>query len=115
MKLAKNFSMFVLMNKIKTIRSPLRYPGGKSRAIKSIAPLIPEFKAYREPFVGGGSVFFYIKQTYPDRSYWINDLYEQLFYFWEQSRLDIDSLVTQVLEWRNNFKEGKVLHRVFDT
>jgi site-specific DNA-adenine methylase len=43
------------------IKSPLRYPGGKSRAIKFITQLIPEFKEYREPFVGGGSVFVYLK------------------------------------------------------
>ena len=39
------------------IKSPLRYPGGKSRAIEKIIPLIPAFEEFREPFVGGGSVF----------------------------------------------------------
>lgn len=40
------------------IKSPLRYPGGKSKALKEILPLIPEFTEYREPMVGGGSIFF---------------------------------------------------------
>lgn len=31
------------------IKSPLRYPGGKSRAVKIISPIIPEFKEFREP------------------------------------------------------------------
>ena len=57
------------------IKSPLRYSGGKSRVVKIIAPLIPEFDEYREPFVGGGSVFVYLKQKYPNKKYWINDLY----------------------------------------
>lgn len=42
------------------IKSPLRYPGGKSKAIKFIAPLIPKFKEYREPFLGGGSGYNYL-------------------------------------------------------
>ena len=65
------------------IKSPLRYPGGKSRAVKTIAPLIPDFEEFREPFVGGGSVFFYCKQRFPQRKFWINDLYFKLFKFWE--------------------------------
>lgn len=37
--------------------SPLRYPGGKSRAIKSILPLIPENETVLcSPFLGGGSI-----------------------------------------------------------
>ena len=45
--------------------SPLRYPGGKTRAIKQILPFIPTFKEYREPFAGGASVFFALKQRLP--------------------------------------------------
>ena len=42
----------------KLAKSPLRYPGGKSRALKQILPLIPlNMSEFREPFVGGGSVF----------------------------------------------------------
>ncbi|NMG60172.1 DNA adenine methylase, partial [Geitlerinema sp. P-1104] len=42
----------------KSIRTPLRYPGGKSKAIRQIFAKFPSsFNAYREPFVGGGSVF----------------------------------------------------------
>ena len=38
-------------------RSPLRYPGGKSRAVRSILPLIPDdTKKVCSPFVGGASI-----------------------------------------------------------
>jgi DNA adenine methylase len=38
-------------------RSPLRYPGGKSRATKVITDLIPEdVTELISPFLGGGSV-----------------------------------------------------------
>ena len=95
------------------IKSPLRYPGGKSRAIKTIAPLIPEFKEFREPFVGGGSVFFHVKQQFPEREFWINDLYEKLFHFWKESQVDLDKVVKQVEQWKSTYSDGKALHRFF--
>ena len=64
------------------IKSPLRYPGGKSRAVKLISKLVPQFDEYREPFVGGGSVFIYFKQIFPNKNFWINDIYTNLFHFW---------------------------------
>ncbi|MBF2056095.1 MAG: DNA adenine methylase [Cyanobacterium sp. T60_A2020_053] len=93
------------------IKSPLRYPGGKSKAIKFIAPLVPDFKEYREPFLGGGSVFIYLKQLYPERIYWVNDIYENLFYFWQYCQTDLDTLINQVIAWKEEFKEGKLLYK----
>lgn len=91
------------------IKTPLRYPGGKSKAIKYIAELIPYFKEYREPFVGGGSVFIYLKQRYPNKIYWINDLYENLYYFWKHSQENPEKLISQILQWKETFKNGKDL------
>ena len=93
------------------IKSPLRYPGGKSRAIKFIAPLIPQFDEFREPFVGGGSVFVYLKQKYPNREFWINDIYENLYHFWKQTQQNPEKLIRQIQYWKDNFIEGKELHR----
>ncbi len=93
------------------IKSPLRYPGGKSRAVKIISPIVPEFKEFREPFVGGGSVFVYLKQKYPNRIYWINDLYSNLYHFWKQTQENLDELIEQVYNWRDKLKNGKELHR----
>ena len=44
---------------MKSLKTPLRYPGGKSRAITKMAQFLPDmgrYKHYREPFIGGGSV-----------------------------------------------------------
>ena len=38
------------------IKTPLRYPGGKSRAAERLLKLAPQCKEFREPFLGGGSV-----------------------------------------------------------
>lgn len=93
------------------IKSPLRYPGGKSRAVKIIAPFIPKFDEFREPFVGGGSVFVYLKQKYPNKKYWINDLYPNLYHFWDKCQNEPTDLISQVNEWKNNYQDGKELHR----
>ena len=93
------------------IKSPLRYPGGKSRAIKFIAPLIPEFEEYREPFVGGGSVFIYLKQKYPNKKFWINDIYENLYLFWKYAQINPEKLVEQIQYWKDNTTNGKDLFK----
>ena len=79
------------------IKSPLRYPGGKSRAIKSIAECLPKkFSEFREPFVGGGSVFIYLKQKFPHLHIAINDLNPELYLFWHFVKSDLSKLVSEV-------------------
>ena len=70
-----------------SLKTPLRYPGGKSRAVKKLAeffPLFQDYKEFREPFLGGGSVALYITQMYPHLDIWVNDLYEPLYNFWHE-------------------------------
>ncbi len=93
------------------VKSPLRYPGGKSRAVELINSLVPDFEEFREPFVGGGSVFIHLKQLYSNKKFWINDIYSDLFQFWEYSQNQIDKLIEQIYFWRNSFTEGKELYR----
>ncbi|KAF0151871.1 MAG: site-specific DNA methylase [Ignavibacteria bacterium] len=93
------------------IKSPLRYPGGKSKAIDSISKLIPDFKEFREPFVGGGSVFVYLKQIFPSRIFWINDIYQNLYHFWNECKENPNKLVDLILELRSTYSDGKELHR----
>lgn len=76
---------------MKSHKTPLRYPGGKSRACKKIDPYIPELRNYdefREPFIGGGSVAIHITKKYPTMKVWVNDLYEPLVNFWKQLQKD---------------------------
>ena len=93
------------------IKSPLRYPGGKSRAVKFIAPLIPDFDEFREPFLGGGSIFIYAKQQFPKKKFWINDLHFELYKFWEMSQKDVNALIEKIYEWRTGFPIGKELYK----
>ena len=96
----------------KLAKSPLRYPGGKSRALKQILPLIPlNISEFREPFVGGGSVFFAIRNLFQDRikSYWINDLNYDLYCFWKQTRDNNPDLVEALTETHATTTDGRAL------
>ena len=72
---------------MKSLKTPLRYPGGKSRALSKLFQYIPDLKdydEYREPFLGGGSVALEVSKRYPHLDIWVNDLYEPLYNFWRE-------------------------------
>jgi DNA adenine methylase len=71
-----------------TLRSPLRYPGGKTRVAKRFVPHIPEHTSYREIFAGGAAVFFHKRLA---RHNWLNDLHPGLYAFWTTLRDDFDA------------------------
>lgn len=92
------------------LKSPLRYPGGKSRAIQKIVNYLPEnFSEYREPFVGGGSLFIYIKQKIPHVKVWINDLNQEVFIFWKIAQSNLLDLVEAVNDIKLNRTDGREL------
>ena len=91
-----------------SLKTPLRYPGGKSRAIKKMAPYFPnlgEYDEYREPFLGGGSVALYVAQTYPNISIWVNDLYEPLYTFWKQLQISGTKLTNELRQLKSRYPD----------
>ena len=75
---------------MKSLKTALRYPGGKSRAVAKMDPYFPDlgdYDEFREPFLGGGSVAIYITKKYPNLDIWVNDLYEPLVNFWQQLQM----------------------------
>lgn len=92
------------------VYTPLRYPGGKSKSIKKIIDFFNlEYDEYREPFLGGGSVFIYLKQMFPDKKYWINDINYNLYCFWWSLQNKNDSLIDILLYNKLN-KDPLELH-----
>jgi DNA adenine methylase len=91
------------------IKSPLRYPGGKSRIVEKIGRHLPYFDEYREPFLGGGSVFMYIKQLFPNKIYWVNDIYLDLYYFWTETQSNLNKMIDLIYLWREKYTIGKEL------
>ena len=86
---------------MKSIKTPLRYPGGKSRAVSKMDSFFPDlrdYKEFREPFLGGGSVAIHITKKYPKLTIWVNDLYEPLVNFWSELRDNTDDLHSLLLD-----------------
>jgi DNA adenine methylase len=84
---------------MKSLKTPLRYPGGKSRALSKLFQYIPDLKNYkefREPFLGGGSVALEVTKRYPRLDIWVNDLYEPLYNFWRELQ-DHGNEITDIL------------------
>ena len=93
----------VMLMSIKSLKTPLRYPGGKSKAIKTLSQWYPKIiSEYREPFIGGGSIAIDITKSNPDIPVWINDLYVPLYNFWLQLRDNGEALSERVEEEKQN-------------
>ena len=93
---------------MKSLKTPLRYPGGKSRACTKMDPYIPDlrdYKEYREPFLGGGSVAIYITKKYPHLDIWVNDLYEPLVNFWKTLQDDGHALYKRLQELKSRYPD----------
>ena len=82
-------------------KSPLRYPGGKTRACKILDEIINDnfdlkkFDTLVSPFFGGGSFEFFFQNKY---NYKIkcNDKFTPLYNFWKQIKLDKNILCDEL-------------------
>jgi len=95
------------------LKSPLRYPGGKSRAIKFLKMYFPtDFKEYREPFFGGGSVGFYLAQCFKEKGlkFYANDLNYDVYCFWQILKTQSNKLIGEIQRNKEYFKNGRELY-----
>jgi site-specific DNA-adenine methylase len=93
---------------MKSLKTPLRYPGGKSRACVKMDQYFPDlrnYKEYREPFLGGGSVAIHITKKYHHLDIWVNDLYEPLYNFWRVLQDDGYKLYKRLQELKSRFPD----------
>ncbi len=96
------------------IKNVLRYPGGKSKAIKMIISNLPaKIKEFREPMVGGGSISLVIKQLFPNIKVKINDLNYDLICFWQTLRDNPNELITEIEKIKESYQNGRKLYDEF--
>lgn len=99
----------------------LKWAGGKRRLISQIDPYLPfEVNRYFEPFLGGGSMFFYIKQKYNPKYCEISDINKDLIDTFVSVRDQPEELTKQLAyfkkrnskkfyyETREKFNENKL-------
>ena len=101
---------------IKSYKTPLRYPGGKSRACTKMDQYFPDLRnytEYREPFLGGGSVAIHITKKYPHLKITVNDLYEPLYNFWVQLQQFGTELKDLLLEYKSHNPNPDTARKLF--
>lgn len=75
------------------------YNGGKAKIAHLLARLRPwEFEEYREPFVGGGAMFNYVRHFCPCEQYWINDIDRKMATYHRVLRDDADLFIDRLLD-----------------
>ena len=102
---------------MKSLKTPLRYPGGKSRAITKMSQYLPEmsmYNEYREPFLGGGSVALYMTKHYPHLKIWVNDLYEPLSNFWQQLQHEGNEITTRLRTFKTAYSTPEKAKELFN-
>ena len=103
--------------KSKSLKTPLRYPGGKSRAcakMESYFPDLSKYKEYPEPFLGGGSVAIYVTKKFPNLKVSVTDLYEPLVNFWQVLQREGDTLSTALTNLKNKYPNQESARNLFD-
>ena len=101
---------------MKSHKTPLRYPGGKSRACTKMDQYllkVSDCKEYREPFLGGGSVAIHITKKYPHLDVWVNDLYEPLYNFWRVLQDDSNALYETLCDLKSRHPEPESAKELF--
>ena len=85
------------------MKSPLRYPGGKTRACKILDDIVTEkkFDTYLviSPFFGGGSFEFFMSTKYGSKLI-VNDKFKPLVSFWKSVQMynkELCSKLTEIL------------------
>ena len=102
---------------LKSLKTPLRYPGGKSRAVSKLFQYMPDLSNYhefREPFLGGGSMAIEVTKRYPKIQVWVNDLYNPLYNFWSILRDEPQELYEVLKGYKEDYGTPEHARQLFN-
>jgi DNA adenine methylase len=92
------------------MKSPVRYPGGKTRAVKMILPHLPQGEQQLcSPFFGGGSIEIAYAQQNKNTEVYGYDLFEPIAFFWEQIIQDPEALANEIEKVKATFNKEQFL------
>lgn len=86
----------------------LKWVGGKSSLIPqydSLGLFPSKIDRYIEPFLGGGSMFFYIKQNYNPKEMFVSDRNKELILTYESIQQEPKKLIELLKEHKSNHSE----------
>ena len=89
------------------IKSMLRYPGAKGKAMPFLLSKMPDdIKDWREPFFGGGSVTIGFLQSPKSKNcerFVVGDLYPEVYSFWQGVKTAPEAVIEQVYAYMKQF------------
>jgi len=84
----------------------VKWAGGKSQLLAKMEPVFPKaFKRYYEPFLGSGSVFFYLTSTRPKFQATISDNNRDLINAYEVIRDRVEGFINQLSSRQSEFSK----------
>jgi len=107
---------------MKALKTPLRYPGGKSRAVPKLFGFYPNkrvdgrqpvYRELREGFLGGGSFALEWTKRFPSSKVWVNDLYTPLVIFWQQLQHDGQKMQDTIWSIKNKYPDRDTAKELF--
>jgi len=100
-----------------TIPTFIKWAGGKTQLLNQFVDFFPkQFNKYYEPFLGSGAVFFYIKNIYSDKEFFLSDNNQELINCYEIIKCDVEGLLDLLKEHRSRHcKEYYYFQRDVDT
>ena len=101
----------------KSMKTPLRYAGGKSKAIYKLEKHLPDIVENMEIhdcFLGGGSFPIYLTKLYPTLKVRVNDVYFPLYNFWINLRDKGIEMSDKLLELKNNNNTKELARELFN-
>ena len=89
-------------------KSPFRYPGGKSRAVKILEKYFEDVNEFASPFIGGGSFEIYMAEK--GKRVYGYDAFDLLVNCWQQLLTKPDECYNELKVFYDYFWETKRPH-----
>lgn len=107
--LQKQFFPEISLNEFQksiTIPTFIKWAGGKTQLLRQFETFFPtQFNKYYEPFLGSGAVFFYLRNLYPEKGFFLSDNNAELINCYEIVKNELEILLELLKEHRS--KHGK--------
>lgn len=104
-----NFKKTMQKNLFKNAKPFLKWAGGKTQLLPQLIKYFPseltsgKLTQYYEPFVGGGAVFFYIKQNFSLKKHVISDINEELILTYKVIQNDVQNLTLYLQDFSERY------------
>jgi len=79
----------------------IKWAGGKTQLLPTLLKMVPDFKFYFEPFVGGGALFFALDRKFPAT---LSDVNSELMNVYSQVRYNVPQLIECLKEYQKIYR-----------